>query len=81
MATTCPMIILAVNDFDSARAASPLLVVPSIASVFFPYCGLVGCLLTLGAFIGLLLYLSVGPAGIWLLRLPAFYEERLNWGV
>jgi len=96
-AFTFPMIILAVNDFDSARAASPLLVVPSIASVFCPYCGLVVCLLALGALVGLLLYLSVGPAGIWLLRLPAFYlfllgvhflgrfyrrhEERLNWGV
>lgn len=96
-AFTFPMIILAVNDFDSARAASPLLVVPSIASVFCPYCGLVVCLLTLEAIVGLLLYLSVGLAGIWLLRLPAFYlfllgvhilgrfyrrhEERLNWGV
>lgn len=96
-AFTFPMIILAVNDFDSARAASPLLIVPSIASVFCPYCALVGCLLVLGTLVGLLLYLSVGLTGIRFLRLPAFYlfllgvhilgrfyrrhEERLNWGV
>lgn len=91
-----PMILLAVNDFDSIRGASPLLVLPSIASVLRPYCVLSLCLFALGALAGTLLYLSVGRDGIWLLRPPVFYvaliavhilgrfyyrhKERLNWG-
>ncbi len=91
-----PMILLAVNDFDSIRGASPLLVLPSIASVLRPYCVLACCLFALGALSGLLLCLSVGPGGIWFLRPAVFYvalvavhvlgrfycryKERLNWG-
>lgn len=91
-----PMIILAVNDFDSIRGASPLLVLPSIASVPLPYCVLAFCLFALGALAGTLLYLSVGRDGIWILRPPVFYvalvavhilgrfycrhKECLNWG-
>lgn len=91
-----PMILLAVNDFDSIRGASPLLVLPSIASVLRPYCVLASCQFALGALTGTLLYLSVGHSGIWLLRPPVFYvalvavhvlgrfycrhKERLNWG-
>jgi hypothetical protein len=92
-----PMVLLAVNDFDSARAANPLLVVPSIASVFCPYCVLLLCLLPLLGLAGLLMYAAVGPWKIWLARplmiyillveihlLGRFYkqyEERLNWGI
>ncbi|MBP7052576.1 MAG: hypothetical protein KBE65_16315 [Phycisphaerae bacterium] len=92
-----PMVLLAVNDFDSARAANPLLVVPSIASVFRPYCLLLLCLLPLMGLAGLLMYAAVGPWKIWLARPLMFYillveihllgrfyerhEERLNWGI
>jgi hypothetical protein len=92
-----PMILLAVNDFDSIRGASPLLVLPSIASVLRPYCGLASCLFALGALSGTLLCLSVGRDGIWFLRPVVFYvalvavhvlgrfycryKEQLNWGV
>lgn len=92
-----PMVLLAVNDFDSARAANPLLVVPSIASVFGPYCVLLLCLLPLMGLAGLLMYAAVGPWKIWLARPLMFYillveihllgrfyeqhEERLNWGI
>lgn len=91
-----PMILLAVNDFDSIRGASPLLVLPSIASVLRPYCVLASCLFALGALAGTLLYLSVGRGGIWFLRPTVFYvaliamhvlgrfycryKEQLNWG-
>jgi DNA-directed RNA polymerase subunit RPC12/RpoP len=37
----CPMGILAVIRFDSLRGLNPVLIVRSIASVFFQYCGLV----------------------------------------
>lgn len=92
-----PMILLAVNDFDSIRGASPLLVLPSIASVLRPYCVLASCLFALGALSGTLLCLSVGRSGIWFLRPTVFYvalvavhvlgrfycryKEQLNWGV
>jgi hypothetical protein len=90
-----PMIILAVNDFDSLRGANPLLVVPSIAEVFRPYGLLVLGLFALSALAGLLMYLSVAPRGAWVLRPAVFYvlfleihllgrfyrryQERLNW--
>ena len=91
-----PMILLAVNDFDSLRGANPFLVVPSIISVLGPYCGLVFVLYVLTALAGGLMYLSCRPGGTWLARPPIIYilllqthllgrfywryQERLRWG-
>jgi DNA-directed RNA polymerase subunit RPC12/RpoP len=91
-----PMILLAVNDFDSLRGANPFLVVPSIISVLWPYCGLVLILSILAALSGGLMYLSCRPGGTWLARPPIMYillvqihllgrfywryQDRLRWG-
>ncbi|RPJ20115.1 MAG: hypothetical protein EHM35_19885 [Planctomycetaceae bacterium] len=91
-----PMILLAVNDFDSLRGANPFLVVPSIISVLGPYCGLVFVLYVLTALTGGLMYLSCRPGGTWLARPPIIYilllqthllgrfywryQGRLRWG-
>ncbi len=92
-----PMVLLSVNDFDSLRGANPFLVLPSIMSVLGPYCGLVLAMCVLTALAGGLMYLSVGPSGLWIVRPPIFYislvqihllgrfywryQERLKWGV
>jgi hypothetical protein len=92
-----PMVLLAVNDFDSLRGASPLLVLPSIMSVLGPYCGLVLVMYVLTGLAGGLMYLSGRPGGMWIVRPPIIYillvqthllgrfcwryQERLRWGV
>ncbi len=92
-----PMVLLAVNDFDSLRGANPLLVLPSIMSVLGPYCGLVCVMYVLTGLAGGLMYLSSGPGGMWIVRPPIIYillvqthllgrfywryQERLRWGV
>jgi DNA-directed RNA polymerase subunit RPC12/RpoP len=90
-----PMVLLAVNYFDSLRGAHPRLVLMSIVSVLGPYCRLLACLFVLTGMVWLLMYLSglsrVGwvlrPGVIYLLmveahllgRFYARYEGPLNW--
>lgn len=84
-----PMALLAVVLFDSVRALNPLLILPSILSVLFPYlvlvlsCGLISALFVLlywrvalgGVFCAYLLMVVAHILGRFYLR----YEDRLNW--
>lgn len=92
-----PMVLLAVNDFDSLRGANPFLILPSIVSVVGPYCRLVLAMYVLTGLAGGLMYLSGRPGGMWIVRPPIIhillvqthllgrfywrYQERLKWGV
>lgn len=84
-----PIALLAVVMFDSVRALSPLLIVPSIVSVFLPYLLLVLGLILSFVLMGLLYrrtllgsiicaYLLMVLAHI-LGRFYLRYEDRLNW--
>lgn len=84
-----PIALLAVVMFDSVRALSPLLIVPSIVCVFLPYLLLVlGLILSFGlmgllygrTLVGSILcaYLLMVLAHI-LGRFYLRYEDRLNW--
>jgi DNA-directed RNA polymerase subunit RPC12/RpoP len=92
-----PMSLLAVVMFDSLRGINPLLVIGSIFSTFFQYCGLI---LILGAVVlttqatrnmprdRWLAFIS-GYIGIYLMLVVSHllgrfywrYEEKLNWDV
>jgi len=60
-----PMGLLAVIMFDSAIGLNPLLLVRSISSAFFPYCGLVLLSVTPVVLIGML-YTEVQESRLWI---------------
>jgi hypothetical protein len=59
-----PMGLLAVIMFDSAIGLNPLLLVRSISSTFFPYCGIVLLFVTPVVLIGML-YTEVQESRLW----------------
>lgn len=92
-----PMGLLAVTLFDSLRGLNPLLLIGSIFSAFFTYCGLV---LILGAVALSIIVLRRTLSGKWAAFLSGFfvmyillvvahllgrfywrYQEKLNWEV
>jgi len=84
-----PMGILAVVMFNSVNGLNPILLIGSIASTFFQYCGLV--LLFSGLYVLRILILSVGQRWgilanvmsnivlIWLLLVTAHLSGRFYW--
>ena len=84
-----PIALLAVVLFDSVRALSPVLILPSILSVLVPYVLLVlACCLVFGLLIVLYLHVAFGSVlCAYLLMVMAHilgrfylrYEDRLNW--
>ncbi len=92
-----PMSLLAVVMFDSLRGINPLLVIGSIFSTFFQYCGLIlilaAFMLTIKAVrnisLGRWLAFISGYIGIYLILVVAHllgrfywrYQEKLNWDV
>lgn len=53
-----PMVLLAVIMFDSLWGLNPVLLIRSIFSTFFRYCGLVACVCGLGAMIAIIMRIS-----------------------
>ena len=92
-----PMGLLAVTLFDSLRGLNPLLLIGSIFSAFFTYCGLV---IILGAVALSVIVLLRTPSGKWVAFLSGYlamyillvvahllgrfywrYQDKLNWEV
>ncbi|MHC4743129.1 MAG: TFIIB-type zinc ribbon-containing protein [Planctomycetota bacterium] len=84
-----PISLLAIVLFDSVRALSPILIIPSILSVFVPYIGLLIGLAVVWAGAVLLYWLHplLGIPSAYLVILSAHilgrffmkYQDRLNW--